>query len=126
MCKLRLTHAIDNKLLNLLMENARAGYSDLATEVGLSRVAVKNRITDMEEMGLIQGYRVKLAPRKVNNATLKELPLEAEKWEANKVYARIYDEDDGDNDILVIYDDYCYILSENTSLIMLFFKRSNT
>ncbi len=39
---------IDNTLLTLLKENARYTYSELAEYVGISRVAVKNRIQDME------------------------------------------------------------------------------
>ena len=59
---------IDNKLLTLLKENARDNYSDLAEKVGISRVAVKNRIQTMEDIGLIRGYEVKIAPKKVDKS----------------------------------------------------------
>lgn len=59
---------IDNKLITLLKENARCSYSDLADKVGISRVAVKNRIQIMEEVGLIRGYEVKIAPWKVDKS----------------------------------------------------------
>ena len=49
--------ATDNKILNLLIDDARLSYSDIATEVNISRVAVKNRIKAMEEKGVIQGYK---------------------------------------------------------------------
>ena len=39
---------IDQKILELLIHNARMSYSDIGTEVGLSRVAVKSRITALE------------------------------------------------------------------------------
>jgi len=58
----------DNLILNLLKENARYTHSELATKVGLSRIAIKNRIKAMEEMGLIKGYEVKIAPMKVKNS----------------------------------------------------------
>lgn len=58
----------DNKILELLTENARYSYSEIAEKVGISRVAIKNRITEMEEIGLIQGYQVKLEPKKVITA----------------------------------------------------------
>lgn len=59
---------IDNIILDLLMENARYSYSEIAEKVGISRVAIKNRITEMEDIGLIQGYQVKLEPNKVVNS----------------------------------------------------------
>lgn len=59
---------VDNQILELLKENARYSYSEIADKVGLSRVAIKNRITDMEDIGLIQGYQVKIAPNKVANS----------------------------------------------------------
>ncbi len=55
---------IDNKILTLLKENARASYSEIAEQVGLTRVAVKNRIQAMEETGVICGYQAKIAPAK--------------------------------------------------------------
>lgn len=59
---------IDNKILDLLKENARYSYSQIAEKVGISRVAVKNRITDMEDIGLIHGYQVIIEPNKVINS----------------------------------------------------------
>ena len=52
----------DNLIVNLLLKNARMSYSDIGTEVGLSRVAVKNRITALEEKGVIKGYHVAIDP----------------------------------------------------------------
>ena len=49
---------IDNKIINILMENARATYSQIGEKIGLSRVAVKNRISSLEKRGIIRGYYV--------------------------------------------------------------------
>lgn len=49
--------AIDNKILNLLTEDARLSYSDIASEVNISIVVVKNRIKDMEDREIILGYK---------------------------------------------------------------------
>ena len=43
----------DNQIVNLLLENARMSYSDIGDVVGLTRVAVKNRIKALEEKGVI-------------------------------------------------------------------------
>jgi DNA-binding Lrp family transcriptional regulator len=53
---------IDNKIINLLIDNARISYSEIGKTVGLSRTAVKNRITDLEQEGIISGYKPIINP----------------------------------------------------------------
>lgn len=48
------------KLLRALQENARASYSDLAKEVGLSVPSVIERIRKFEDAGIITGYHAKV------------------------------------------------------------------
>lgn len=48
----------NRRLLKLLSENARRSFASMATEVGLSRTAVQDRIARMERDGVIAGYRV--------------------------------------------------------------------
>lgn len=48
---------VDNKIISVIKDNARLSYSDIGKEVGLSRVAVKNRMEAMEKRGVIQGYQ---------------------------------------------------------------------
>ena len=48
---------LDNKILEAIKDNARLSYSDIGNAVGLSRVAVKNRIDAMEVKGVIKGYQ---------------------------------------------------------------------
>ena len=59
---------IDQKILELLIHNARMSYSDIGTEVGLSRVAVKSRITALEERGIIEEYTTIINPQKISGA----------------------------------------------------------
>ena len=40
---------LDQKIVRLLIENARVSYSDLGEKIGLSRVAVKARIQALEQ-----------------------------------------------------------------------------
>lgn len=47
---------IDKKLLELLQENGRAQYAELAKEVGLSMPSVRERILKLESNGFIKGY----------------------------------------------------------------------
>lgn len=48
---------LDNKILEVIKENARLNYSEIGSMVGLSRVAVKNRMDIMEKKGVIRGYQ---------------------------------------------------------------------
>ena len=57
---------IDGKILSILKEDARATYSKIGEQVGLSRVAVKNRIEAMEDRGVIQGYYTKIKETKAS------------------------------------------------------------
>ncbi|WBU52787.1 Lrp/AsnC family transcriptional regulator [Paracoccus sp. SCSIO 75233] len=52
----------NRKILAELVANARIPISELARKVGLSKTPVAARIRQMEEMGLIQGYRAILSP----------------------------------------------------------------
>ena len=49
---------LDQKIIQLLIENARISYSDIGEETGISRVAVKARIQAMEKKGIIEEYTV--------------------------------------------------------------------
>lgn len=51
---------LDNKILTVIQDHARMSYSDIGKLVGLSRVAVKNRMDVMEAKGIIQGYETKV------------------------------------------------------------------
>ena len=51
---------LDQRIINLLAENARISYTEIASKVGLSSPAVKMRIIRMEEKGIIRGYRLAL------------------------------------------------------------------
>lgn len=48
---------LDNAILEVIKDNARMSYSDIGEKVGLSRVAVKNRMEILEKNGIIQGYK---------------------------------------------------------------------
>jgi len=47
---------IDRAILNLLMENARISYADIAKAVGMKSPSVIDRIKRLETDGIIKGY----------------------------------------------------------------------
>ncbi|MGO4379778.1 Lrp/AsnC family transcriptional regulator [Pseudoduganella sp. RAF53_2] len=50
---------IDQQLLNLLRENARASTTELARRLDLSRTTVQSRIERLEKSGVVIGYTVR-------------------------------------------------------------------
>ena len=60
--------ALDQKIVRLLIENARISYSDIGQEVGISRVAVKARIQALEQRGIIEEYTTIINPHKISGA----------------------------------------------------------
>lgn len=58
----------DQKIVRLLIENARISYSEIGEKVGLSRVAVKSRIQALEEKGIIEEYTTVINPQKISGA----------------------------------------------------------
>lgn len=48
--------AVDDRLLELLVEDGRRSASELGRDVGLSPSAAKRRIDRLEQLGVIQGY----------------------------------------------------------------------
>jgi len=54
--------ATDQQLLSLLRKNARASIATLAQKLGVSRGTVTNRITKLEDAGIVVGYTVRLRP----------------------------------------------------------------
>ena len=60
--------ALDQKIVQLLIKNARISYSDIGQEVGISRVAVKARIQALEQRGIIEEYTTIINPQKTSGA----------------------------------------------------------
>ena len=57
---------LDQQILQLLIKNARMSYSDIAQQVGISRVAVKMRVQSLEQRGIIEEYTTIINPSKIN------------------------------------------------------------
>ena len=53
---------LDRKILDLLSQDARQSYRELARKLGTSHANVANRIENMEKAGVIKGYTVIMNP----------------------------------------------------------------
>lgn len=66
-----LLDATDERILDLLQENARRTFGDIGAQVGLSAPAVKRRVDRLEQSCVIRGYTALLDQAKLGR------PLEA-------------------------------------------------
>ena len=57
---------IDAQILELLQANGRIKRNEIAEHVGLSLPSVSERMRKLEERGVIEGYRARLAPKRLN------------------------------------------------------------
>ncbi|MBR5492012.1 MAG: winged helix-turn-helix transcriptional regulator [Alistipes sp.] len=55
--------ATDRKILRYLIKNARTPFLEIARECGISGAAIHQRIKKLEDMGVIQGSRLVVAPK---------------------------------------------------------------
>lgn len=81
--------AIDNHILEVISENARLSYSEIGKIVSLSRVAVKNRMDQMEKNGVIRGYRTVIEAKNVPESIQFFLDLETDPEQMGAVCRRL-------------------------------------
>ena len=55
--------ATDRKIPRYLIKNARTPFLEIARECGISGAAIHQRIKKLEDMGVIQGSRLVVAPK---------------------------------------------------------------
>jgi Lrp/AsnC family transcriptional regulator for asnA, asnC and gidA len=55
--------SIDNKILRMLMNNARIPYLEIARECGISGAAIHQRVKKLTDLGVIQGARLIVDPK---------------------------------------------------------------
>ena len=59
---------LDQKIVQLLIQNARMSYSEIGQKIGVSRVAVKMRVQALEKKGIIEEYTTIINPQKISGA----------------------------------------------------------
>ena len=70
---------IDFRILAELLVDARASQIELAEKVGLSPTACARRIRQLEEAGIIRGYRADLEPTALGLVTTVVVTITLEK-----------------------------------------------
>ena len=82
---------IDRKMRDLLTQNARYTYSELGERLGLSRVAIKNRMDALEQRGVIEGYTVIVNPQRLGSAVSCYYEIETRPEALPRVIAALQD-----------------------------------
>ncbi|MFK0521682.1 Lrp/AsnC family transcriptional regulator [Paenibacillus illinoisensis] len=77
--------SIDSHILRRLAQNSRISYTDLAKEVGLSGVAVKERIDRLVNHGIIEQFSIVISAEKLGKKISAYLELEVEPAHLNEI-----------------------------------------
>lgn len=75
----------DYAILEVLKDDGRCSYSDIAEQVHLSRVAVRERINSMKESGIIRGFTVVIDAKAYQKLASVMLDVEVEPQKLNSV-----------------------------------------
>ena len=84
--------ALDQQLIGLLRSNARLSVATLAHKLKVSRGTITNRITRLEDDGIIVGYTVRLRPDAQPNEIRAWMSIAVEGNETRAVIASLLGE----------------------------------
>ncbi len=79
----------DQKLINLLLENSRLSFRELARKAGISVVTVINRVRELEKEGIIKSYTAELDYEKLGYDVLAMILLRISKGKLFEVEKKI-------------------------------------
>lgn len=82
---------IDRKLIEILTEDGRISYVNLAEKVGLSRVAVKDRIKNLKEKGVIEKFTVVVNSEKIGKKVSAFFEVDVEPKQLQEVAQNLAD-----------------------------------
>jgi Lrp/AsnC family transcriptional regulator for asnA, asnC and gidA len=67
-----------NRILQILEEDAKASYSDIAERAGVSKPTVRKYINQLEDDGVIVGYSVEVDPKKLSFQSIAWVGIDVE------------------------------------------------
>jgi Lrp/AsnC family transcriptional regulator, leucine-responsive regulatory protein len=104
----------DIKILTLLVNNSRMQWREIGEEVHLTGQAVANRIRKMEDLGIIEGYTIKINENKLGKSVLAFITVFMKTTDHMAFHRFIEDKEiiKGANQIS---GEGCYLLRVNTS-----------
>ena len=85
--KVRAIDPFDEKLLRSLLRNARATSFELAETVGLSPSSCQRRQRELEQRGIVRGYRAEIDPAALGQALTVFAAVRLQRHERSEVQA---------------------------------------
>jgi len=79
----------DRRILQLLLEDARRPFSDIADHVGLSAPAVSDRVDRLRDLGVIRGFTVDVDRSTIRSGTATLIELDVDPAAASSVAASL-------------------------------------
>ncbi|MBQ8047742.1 MAG: Lrp/AsnC ligand binding domain-containing protein [Prevotella sp.] len=70
---------IDRQILGILSKNARVPFKDIASECGVSRAAIHQRVQHLMEEGVVTGSRFDVNPKSIGYSTCTYVGLNLER-----------------------------------------------
>ena len=67
----------EERILEVLEEDAKASYGEIADSVGVSKPTVRKYIRELEEEGTILGYSAEVDPKKIGGRTVSLVGIDA-------------------------------------------------
>ena len=69
---------IDIKILDILMENARTPFVEIAKKLKVSEATIRKRVKSLEKRGVIKKYTIVVDPEKVGYRTIAIVGVDAD------------------------------------------------
>ncbi|RLM57445.1 Lrp/AsnC family transcriptional regulator [Halobellus sp. Atlit-31R] len=79
----------DREILRILQSDARTPFSEIARQIEMSSATVHDRVSRMEDAGVIEGYHAKIDPRSVGLGTSALVGLRVEQGNENDALERL-------------------------------------
>lgn len=83
----------DRAILRALQADARTPFSEIARQIDMSSATVHDRVSRMEEAGIIQGYHAKLDPKAIGLGISALVGLRVEQGREQDTLKRLEDID---------------------------------
>jgi len=96
----------DQEILDILKQDGRASYTDVADKVGVSEGTVRNRVETMVEENIIENFTVETSNHGISAVVLVKLSMDVEPEEAIQKFPdnmTVY-EVTGEHDLILIVD----------------------
>jgi Lrp/AsnC family leucine-responsive transcriptional regulator len=85
--KIREIDQFDDKILRILQRNARATSFELAEAIGLSPSSCQRRQRELEQRGIVRGYRAEIDPSVLGQAFTVFAAVQLQRHERSEVQA---------------------------------------